>query len=105
MPDAVSDRPPRKGPTRRYLIPLKFGSSFSFFCESSALAGSGARAAAFAFCFSAFVLCAKPEGTKNEMIAINHASRIVDRVRVPICTGFSRGVSQQGMLILVGAQG
>src|SRR5262249_33610653 len=78
MPEAVSDRPPRKGPTIRYFIPLNNGSSF---LAGSAVSIFGvACAAGEGLGFSGFVFCAIPAAgkstTKNRQ-ATNLAQRVL----------------------------
>src|SRR5579871_144731 len=78
MPAAVSDRPPRNGPIRRYFIPLNAlssGFAESEFSSSAALgalaacAGCAAWAGFTAFdCRSGFVCALAPLAESNNMI-------------------------------------
>src|SRR5579883_1112625 len=59
MPEAVSARPPRKGPTRRYFIPLKV--------RSCCVLSAARAAAASAFFLADDAFCATADNEKIRM--------------------------------------
>src|SRR5579864_3032624 len=98
MPDAVSERPPRYGPTSLYFIPLKFGSSFAAGSEVSGLAvvcvvGS----APF---FSGEFFCATRDIEQHRQRAIETSARPTGRIRVIMSSCSPQGKMDRAILNL-----